>query len=69
MRSDVNFQRFPVETSVLLAALRYKPEGRWFFSRWGHWDFFTDLILPAALWACGLLSLLTDMSTTNISWR
>jgi len=67
MRSDVNFQRFLVETSVLLAALRYKPEGRWFVSRWGHWDFFTDLMFSAALWACGRLSLLTNMSTTNIS--
>jgi hypothetical protein len=23
----------------LVGALRYKPEGRVFGSRWGHWDF------------------------------
>jgi hypothetical protein len=23
----------------LVEALRYKPEGRGFKSRWGHWDF------------------------------
>jgi len=23
----------------LVAALRYTPEGRGFYSRWGHWDF------------------------------
>jgi hypothetical protein len=29
----------------LVDALRYKPEGRGFDSRWGHWDSFIDLIL------------------------
>jgi len=54
MRSGVNFQRFPVETSVLLAALRYKPEGRSFVSRWGHWKFFHWFNLAGrtmALWS------------------
>jgi len=34
----------------LVEALRYKPEGRGFDSRWCHWNFFIDIILPAALW-------------------
>jgi hypothetical protein len=34
----------------LVEALRYKPEGRGFDSRWFHWNFFFDIILPAALW-------------------
>ena len=35
--------------SKLVEALRYKPEGRGFDSRWCHWIFFIDIILPAAL--------------------
>jgi hypothetical protein len=34
----------------LVEALHYKPEGRGFDSQWGIWNFFIDLILPAALW-------------------
>ena len=49
----------------LVKALRYKPEGRWFDSRWCH----IDIILPAALWPWGRLSLLTQMSTRNIYWE
>jgi len=33
----------------LVEAMRYKPEGRGFDSRWCHWIFFIDIILPAAL--------------------
>ena len=34
----------------LFEAQRYKSEGRGFDSRWFHWTFFIDIILPAALW-------------------
>jgi len=51
----------------LVEALRYKPEGPGFDSRWCHW-IFSDIILPAALMALGLTQPLTEMSTRYVSW-
>ena len=42
-------------------ALRYKPEGRWFYSRWCHNP-------SGRTMALGLTQPLTEMSTRNISW-
>ena len=46
---------YPV--APLVEALRYKPEGRWFVSRWGSLRFSIDIIPLAALWPWGRLSL------------
>jgi hypothetical protein len=35
--------------SVMVKALRYKPEGRGFKTQWGEWFLSIYLILPAAL--------------------
>ena len=45
----------------LVEALRYKPEGRGFASRWCHWIFFIDMAL-------GSTQPLTEISTRNVSW-
>jgi len=37
--------------------LRYKPEGRYFDSRWCYWNVSLTQYLPAALWPWGWLSL------------
>jgi len=47
----------------LIEALRYKPERRAFNSRWCHWSFFIDIILPTALMALGLTHSLTHTHT------
>jgi len=41
---------------IHLIALRYKPTGRGFDSRWCHWNF-SVTILPVALWTWGRLTL------------
>ena len=41
--------------STVVEVLCYKPEGRWFDSRWCHWKFLIDIILP--VWPWGRLSL------------
>ena len=42
---------------LVVKALRYKPAGRGFDSPCCHLEFFSDIILPLALWPWGRLSL------------
>jgi hypothetical protein len=52
---------------TVVKVLRYKSEGRWFDSRWCHWNF--SLTYPSDLtMALGSTQSLTEMSTRNISW-
>ena len=57
-----------IRGGVVIKALRYKPAGRGFDSRWCNWIFFSDIILPVALWSWGSTQPLTEMSTRCISW-
>jgi hypothetical protein len=52
---------------VVVKALRYKPAGRGFDSRWFNWNF-SVTILPVALLAVGSTQPLTEMNTRCISW-
>jgi hypothetical protein len=46
---------------AVIEALRYKPEGRGFDSRWCHWNFGRTMALEST-------QSLTEMSTRNVSW-
>jgi hypothetical protein len=50
----------------LVEALRYKPEGHGFDSRWCHWNWHNPFSRTMAL---GTTQPLTEMSTRNISWE
>ena len=60
--------RHKLLTRILGAALRYKPEGRGFDSRWCHWIFHWHNPFGRTM-ALGSTQPLTEMSTRNISWR
>jgi hypothetical protein len=52
----------------LVEALRYKPEGRGFDSRWFYWIFFIDHNPSGRTMTLGLTQPLTKMITRNVSW-
>ena len=61
---ECNFDLFSLSRGTRWCSwLRHCATSR-FDSRWRHWIFFIDIILPAL----GLTQPLTEMSTRNISW-
>ena len=63
-KSSVRWVWGTLLVAQLVEALRHKPEGRRFDSRWCHWNY---LWLSCTM-ALGLTQPLTEMSIRNISW-
>jgi len=61
------FCNFHFWGTQLVEALRYKPEGRGFDSRWCHWIFHWHNPSGRTV-ALGSTQPLTEMSTRNVSW-
>ena len=54
--------------STVVEVLCYKSEGRWFNSRWCHWNFSLTQNSSDRTMALGSTQPLTEMSTSSISW-
>jgi hypothetical protein len=65
MKDIIQFPGHAVEQ--LVRALRYKPEGRGFDSRWCHWNFYLHNLSGRTM-TLGSTQPVTEMSTWNISW-
>ena len=69
LESSLNLCTGRHAVAQLVEALRYKPEGRVFDSRWCHWNFFSHnpSDRSMALGSTRSTQLLTEMSTRSIS--